>query len=101
MKRMFLSILVIGLLMIPCIANALSTKDDDLLLYLPCNEGKGDTVKDLSKNGNDGEIVGEVDWVDGKYGKALEFGEQGEVKAPYIPLNDKSFTVCLWVKPAL
>jgi hypothetical protein len=101
MKRMFLSILVIGLLVIPCIANALSPKDDDLLLYLPCNEGKGNTVQDLSKNGNDGEIVGTVKWVDGEYGKALEFSEAGEVKAPYIPLNNKSFTVCLWTKPKL
>jgi hypothetical protein len=101
MKRMFLSILVIGLLVIPCIANALSPKDDDLLLYLACNDGKGNTVTDLSPNGNDGEIVGKVDWVDGKYGKALEFSEQGEVKAPYIPLNSKSFTICLWTKPEL
>jgi len=101
MKRMFLSILVISLLVIPCIANALSPKDDDLLLYLACNDGKGDTVTDLSPNGNDGEIVGTVKWVDGKFGKALEFGEQGEVKAPYIPLNNKSFTVCLWTKPNL
>jgi hypothetical protein len=63
--------------------------------------GKGDTVKDLSKNGNDGVIVGTVKWVDGKFGKALEFSEAGEVKAPYIPLNKKSFTVCLWTKPKL
>lgn len=102
MKRVFLSILIVGLLVMPCIANAvLSMKDDDLLLYLPCNDGKGDTVTDFSKNGNDGEIVGTVKRVDGKFGKALEFGEQGEVKAPYIPLNNKSFTVCMWVNPKL
>lgn len=101
MKQMFVGILVIGLLVIPCIANALNMKDDDLLLYFPCNEGKGDTVKDFSKNGNDGEIVGTVKWVDGKFGKALEFSEAGEVKAPHIPLNNKSFTVCLWTKPKL
>ena len=80
-----------GLLVIPCIANALSPKDDDLLLYLPFNEGKGNTVQDLSKNGNDGEIVGTVKWVDGEYGTALEFSEADEVKAPYIPLNNKSY----------
>jgi hypothetical protein len=85
----------------PCISNALSPKDDELLLYFPCNEGKGDTVTDFSKHGNDGEIVGTVKWVDGKIEKALEFSEQGEVKAPYISLNNKSFTVCLWTKPEL
>jgi len=101
MKRMFFSILVIGLLVMPCISGALDIKDDDLLLYFPCNEGKGNTVEDFSKNGNDGEIVGDVDWVDGKYGKALGFSEGGEVKAPYIPLNSKSMTICLWTKPEL
>lgn len=101
MKRTFLSILVVGLLVMPCIANALDVKDNDLLLYFSCNEGKGTTVEDSSPHGNDGEIVGDADWVDGKIGKALEFSEAGEVKAPYIPLNDKSFTVCMWIKPKL
>jgi hypothetical protein len=102
MKQMFVAILAIGLLVvIPCIANALNMKDADLLLYFPCNEGKGNTVEDFSQNGNDGEIVGSVDWVEGKFGKALGFSEAGEVKAPYIPLNSKSFTVCLWTKPEL
>ncbi len=37
----------------------------------------------------------------GKYGQALEFSGTGEVKAPYIPLNDKSFTITMWVSPKL
>jgi len=101
MKRVFLSLLVVGLLALPCIANALDIKDPDLLLYLNCDEGAGTTVADSSPHGNDAGIVDTVDWVDGKYGKALEFSEAGDVKAPYIPLNDKSFTVCLWAKPKL
>ena len=36
------------------------------------NEGKGGTAADASGNGNDGEIHG-AKWVDGKFGKALEF----------------------------
>jgi len=101
MKRVFLSLLVMGLLVLPCITNALDIDDDDLLLYLTCDEGAGNTVADSSPHGNDAEIVDTVDWVDGKYGTGLEFSEAGEVKAPYIPLNDKSFTVCLWAKPKL
>ena len=101
MKRVFLILVVMGLLVLPCITNALDIDDDDLLLYLTCDEGAGNTVADSSPHGNDAEIVDTVDWVDGKYGTGLEFSEAGEVKAPYIPLNDKSFTVCLWVKPAL
>ncbi len=37
------------------------------------NEGNGDTAKDSSGNGNDGEIIGGAKWVDGQFGKALEF----------------------------
>ena len=100
MKRTF-CILVIGLLVMPCFAHALGI-GADLLLYFPCDEGSGNTVGDFSLLGNNpGEIVGTVDWVDGKYGGALDFTEAGEVKAPYIPLNDKSFTVCMWIKPRL
>jgi hypothetical protein len=101
MKRIALGLLAIGLLMTPFMANALDLKDKDLLLYLSFNEGKGNVAKDLSKQGNDGDIVGTVKWVDGKFGKALEFSEAGEVKAPHIALNDKSFTVSLWTKPNL
>jgi len=36
-------------------------------------EGGGDVAKDSSNAGNDGEISGPKKWVDGKFGKALEF----------------------------
>ena len=99
--KWLLSILVIGLLVVPCIANALDIKDKELLLYLPFDAKKGDTAKDYSPQGNDGVIVGDVKLVEGKYEKAFQFSENAEVKCPYIPLNDKSFTVCLWVNPVL
>ena len=51
---------------------------------------------------NDGQVEGKVKLSnDGKFGKALEFAAGGEIKAPYIPLNEKSFTICLWVNPQL
>lgn len=103
MKLTSLSVLVIVFFVMPCIANALSVNSKDLLLYFSFNEQSEEAdislVKDLSPYGNDGRIVGPLTWVDGKYGKALDFNENGEVKAPHIPLNDKSFTVCLWVMP--
>ncbi len=102
MYRILLSLLILsGVALMPFHATALDKKDNDLLLYFSFGEGNGDAVTDLSKQKNDGEIVGNADWVDGKFGKALEFSEQGEVKAPYIELNEKSFTVTMWVKPAL
>jgi hypothetical protein len=79
-------------------AQALDTRDKDLLLYFSANK-KADTVKDDSGHKNDGVIVGSVDWVKGKYGTALAFKEQGEVSAPHIPFDKRSFTVAMWVYP--
>ena len=48
------------------------------------NEGSGNTAKDSSGNKNDGKINGGVKWVDGKFGKALEFnGSDGWVEVPH------------------
>ena len=63
----------------PFSATALDLKDKELLLYLSFNEGKGKAMEDLSPHGNDAELVGDADWVDGKFGKALAFG-QAKVK---------------------
>jgi len=49
-----------------------AAQKDALVLYFTFEEGSGDTVEDRSGNGNDGEII-EANWVDGKFGKALEF----------------------------
>ena len=47
------------------------------------NEGKGNTATDGSGNGNDGDIHG-AKWVDGKFGKALEFnGTDNWVEVPH------------------
>ena len=44
------------------------------------DEGKGAVAKDISGEGNDGEVV-KAPWVDGKFGKALDFdGKAGCVK---------------------
>ena len=47
------------------------------------DEGKGGVATDASENGNDGEIHG-AKWVDGKFGKALEFdGASNWVEVPH------------------
>ena len=47
------------------------------------NEGKGGTATDSSEHGNDGEIH-DAKWVDGKFGKALEFdGASSWVEVPH------------------
>ena len=99
MKRTLIGLLTISLMFTPMLAGALDIKDKDLLLYFSANGSNGKVVTDLSNNKNDGEVVGTVKFDKGKLGDAMFFSEAGEIKAPHIPLNDKSFTVCLWAKP--
>lgn len=65
------------------------------------DEGKGDTVKDTSGNGNNGKKKGGVDWADGKFGKALKFnGKDGcLVEAPHNKTLDftNAITIGAWV----
>lgn len=69
-----------------------------VVLGLPMNEGSGDTVTDYSGNGNDGTVYG-ASWVDGKYGKALEFDGTDHVSiAPFLN-GETAFSFSAWVKP--
>ena len=49
---------------------------DGLVLYHPYDEGKGAEAEDLSGNKHVG-VIDNPTWVDGKFGKALEFGGEG------------------------
>ena len=77
----------------------------DLLLYFPFDEGEGNVVKDLGPFGFEGELKGDVKWVDGKYGKALEFG--GPASNAYVDVgyhqelegDREHITVMVWIKP--
>jgi prepilin-type N-terminal cleavage/methylation domain-containing protein len=65
------------------------------------DEGTGTTTKDLSGNGNDGTLVNNPKWVDGKVAKALEFSP-GYVSVNYSssldsPAQTNSISIVLWV----
>lgn len=64
------------------------------------DEGKGDIVKDSSGNGNDGTLENGPKWVDGKFGKALEFdGADDYVEvAGSNSLELPALTLQAWVK---
>jgi len=64
------------------------------------DEGSGVTAKDSSVNKNNGTLKGGVKWVDGKFGKALEFdGKDGNVEVPdNDTLNVTAVTLAAWVK---
>ena len=63
------------------------------------DEGKGAVAEDISGEGNDGEVV-KSKWVDGKFGKALEFdGKAGCVKTGAKLLEAlEEFTILSWIQ---
>lgn len=100
-RLLMLCLILTGFLVIPFSVSALDIRDEELLLYFSFDNEDDQVVEDLSTHGNDGNITGSVDFEDGQIGKALKLTEGGEVRAPYIPIANKSFTVTMWVKPAL
>lgn len=64
-------------------------------------EGQGKEIKDTSRNGNDGKIIG-AKWTDGKFGNALAFDGASRAEIPGSKTIDdylNGFTYLLWVKP--
>ena len=76
--------------------------DKSLVLYLSFDEGNGDDAADGSVYGHDGELIKGPTWVDGQFGKALEFdGTKGQ--HVMVPINDtlqlrEQFSMAFWVK---
>lgn len=66
------------------------------------DEGKGDSVKDSSGNGNDGTLAKSPKWVQGQFSSALEFnGTSNYVKVPKsasLNLGNKDVTIVVWAK---
>ena len=104
MKSVFVVFAVLGIL----ISFALCSKanpPDGLVLHLSFDKDtiQGDTVKDLSEEGNDGIINGAAKMVTGKHGDALEF--DGKDDFVEVPLEDSitfstgdSLTIQVWIK---
>ena len=65
-----LSLIATCLLTLP--SHAALNADNIMGMWL-FNEGQGDKANDSSGNGNDGKVIGGAKWVDGQFGKALEF----------------------------
>jgi hypothetical protein len=67
------------------------------------DEGKGKVAEDLSANGNDGELVGNLKWVEGKFdSKALEFDGTTHVDCgnpDSLNIDGEAITLAAWVNP--
>jgi len=104
MKRIFGS-LMCALLILALPFGAAAIKDDALVLYLSFDEGNGKTVKDQSGKDNNGELVGDVEWMKkGKMKSALFFKEQDKqgvvaVKASKSLAITENLTMEVWVYP--
>lgn len=76
--------------------------EDFLVGYWPFDEGSGKEVKDASGNGLDGKLVNDPKWVEGKFGKALEFnGQSNYVEVPdarHLAI-ESDLTFAAWFKP--
>ena len=73
----------------------------DLVGHWTLDEGFGNIAQDSTANGNDGTFVGELKWITGKIGGALDFDGEAYVDCG----NDASlnvtgpFSATIWIKP--
>jgi len=56
--------------------------DPSLVMHFSFDAVKGKEVIDESGKGNNGEIVGKPEFIDGKYGKAIQRNNQ--IKSPFM-----------------
>lgn len=81
MKGLILGIMILGLLVSGVFVKAAGL--EGMVMFLPFDEGSGDSVKDLSGNGNDG-IIKNAKWVNaGKIGSCLSFSSGGHVEVAH------------------
>ena len=74
MKRFKLTFLIMSLLLTFVIQSVIAGGGP--VAHWTLDEGTGKSAKDVSGDGHDGELVGDAKWVDGHFGKALEFNGQ-------------------------
>lgn len=101
MKVFAITVVLLSLIVISGTVSE-AVREADLVLYLPFDEGKGGTAKDLSEHQNDGTLH-KAKWTKGKYGNAVELsGESGGwVEVPDAPSLDLTDEVTLmgWFYP--
>lgn len=75
--------------------------DPDLIAWWGFDEGEGKRVADLSGKGHPGTVVGAIEWVEGKIGGGMRFGEPG----PGVQVQDAEdlrlsgdLTMAFWMK---
>lgn len=101
--RTKLGLLMGMILVISCISvssNYAIDRDSIAGMWL-FDEEQGNIAKDSSGKGNDGELLGNLEWVEGQIGGGISFpGTQGSFVN--VPHNDSltvaAFSICAWIK---
>jgi len=76
--------------------------DPSLVGWWKFDEGSGTVASDSSASANNGTLNGGAQWVAGRLGDALQFnGSDAYVRASHIPLDNRSFTITMWINPVL
>ena len=83
MKKLFMVLL----LALVCSSFAAADLIEGLVLYMPLDEGNGKNIEGFSENGFKGEINGGAKWVDGQFGKVLEFSASTD----FVGVADNKF----------
>ena len=97
MKKIAYLLAVVAFLMSCVLAHAVDP-DKDLLIYLPFDEGKGNTAEDVGPNGFVGDIKN-AKWVEGVSGQALQF-KGGSVNFDPLKIDQpEEMTIEFWFKP--
>lgn len=73
MCRILLFLMLFSILIVVQNTSMAAITEEDILGLWLFDEGEGKEVLDSSGNENHGEIVGELEWVDGVFGKALKY----------------------------
>ena len=93
---LFVSVFAVGM------ANGVMNFENAVAIWL-FEDGSGDEVADTSGNDNNGTISGDFNWVDGKFGKALEFDGATTIVdcgagETLDFVGQTNFSISVWVK---
>lgn len=101
LNKVYISFFIITIQLLFTVLSTYAVVDKHTVAVWLFEEGSGNTVKDASGNGHDGEITGKLNWVKGKLGNGLEFPGDG---SGYIVVNStdklelESLSIEAWVK---
>lgn len=95
------TILLLTFLLV-CVSPLYALNMSGLVLHLPLDEATGNVARDQSGNGNDGELQGNVQRVDGKYGKAVYISDDSADNKILVMDSDTlditgPMTIAMWV----